>query len=220
MNPDKLFDYLDGKLPAEERAALEERFMSEPELRKELAVARQIHAQMGLGDSREVIGTDDATSTSVRGAILAQRIMIVFSILVVANVAFGIYAIFFMKNRERAKMSVEKNRTELAQSLARSAAVALPTPSLDIDEIKFTAPVPEQDNLANTIIASAQEAGGSGTKGLADQTGVLLFAEIPTARVNDFRESMKKLGATLPTASPAPSPSEKTILQIRIVSSQ
>jgi hypothetical protein len=220
MNPDKLFDYLDGKLPAEERAALEERFMSEPELRKELAVARQIHAQMGLGDSREVIGTGDATSTSVRGAILAQRIMIVFSILVVANVAFGIYAIFFMKNRERAKMSVEKNRTELAQSLARSAAVALPTPSLDIDEIKFTAPVPEQDNLANTIIAAAQEAGGSGTKGLADQTGVLLFAEIPTARVNDFRESMRKLGATLPAASPAPGPSEKTILQIRIVSSQ
>src|SRR4029453_922124 len=50
MNPDKLFDYLDGKLPAEERAALEERFMSEPELRNELAVARQIHAQMGVGD--------------------------------------------------------------------------------------------------------------------------------------------------------------------------
>lgn len=220
MNPDKLFDYLDGKLPAEERAALEERFMSEPELRNELAVARQIHAQMGVGDSREVIGTADATSTSVRGAILAQRIMIIFSILVVANVAFGIYAIFFMKSRERAQTSVEKNRTELAQSLARSAAVALPTPSLAIDEIKFVAAVPEQDNLANTIIAAAAEAGGSGTKGLADQTGVLLFAEIPSSRVNEFRESMKKLGATLPAAAPEPGANGKSILQIRIVSLQ
>jgi hypothetical protein len=220
MSPDKLFDYLDGKLPPEERAALEERFMSEPELRKELAVARQIHAQMGVGDSREVVGFAEETSTSVRGAILAQRIMIAFSILVFANVAFGIYAIFFMKKKELAQVSVEKNRTELAESLARSAAVALPTPSLDIAEIKFTAPVPEQNKLADKIIAAAKQAGGSGTKGLADQNGVLLFAEIPTARANDFRESMKKLGATLPAASVDSPAGEKNILQIRIVSPQ
>jgi hypothetical protein len=220
MSPDKLFDYLDGKLPPEERAALEERFMNEPELRRELAVARQIHGQIGRGDSREVIGTGDPTSTSVRGAILAQRIMIVFSILVVANVAFGIYAIFFMKKKEQSQTSVEKNRTELAESLARSAAVALPTPSLDIDEIKFTAPVSEQDNLANVIIDAAKEVGGSGTKGLADQNGILLFAEIPSGRVNAFRELMKKLGATVPGPPAALNAPGNTILQIRIVSPQ
>jgi hypothetical protein len=217
MSPDKLFDYLDGKLPAEERAALEERFMAEPELRKELTVARQIHAQMG--DSREVVGFAEPT-VEERGAILARRIAVAFAVLVFANVVFGIYAIAFMKKKENARISTEQNRTDLAESLARSAAVALPTPSLDIDEIKFTAPVRDQDKLANKIIAVTKQAGGSGTKGLADQNGVLLFAEIPSARLNDFRESMKKLGATLPAASPEPAAGEKSILQVRIVSPQ
>src|SRR6266542_3213699 len=54
MNPDKLFDYLEDRLPAAERAALEERLMSDKQLQRELAVARQIHAGM-RGDSREVL---------------------------------------------------------------------------------------------------------------------------------------------------------------------
>ena len=217
MNPDKLFDYLDGKLSGAERAALEERFMNEPELRRELVIARQIHSQMG--DSREIVGVAEPTPEE-RGPALARRITIIFSVLVFANVLFGIYAIAFMKKKDRAQMSVEKNRTELAESLNRSAAVALPTPSLEIDEIKFTAPVPEQDKLANKIIAAANQAGGSGTKGLADQNGILLFAEIPTARLNDFRESMKRLGATLPATAADSTAGEKSILQVRIVSAQ
>jgi len=51
MNPDKLFDYLEGRLPASERAALEERLMSDKQLQREFAVARQIHAGM-RGESR------------------------------------------------------------------------------------------------------------------------------------------------------------------------
>src|SRR5436190_21072676 len=98
MNPDKLFDYLDGKLPPDQRAELEERFMSDPEARRELAVARQIHSSMG--ESREVVGIADAPITE-RGAVLARRIMSVFIVLVGLNVAFGIYAIFFMKHKER-----------------------------------------------------------------------------------------------------------------------
>ncbi len=46
MNPDKLFDYLDGKLPPNERTELEERFMSDPQARKELAIAREVHSNM------------------------------------------------------------------------------------------------------------------------------------------------------------------------------
>src|SRR5205823_9348172 len=53
MNPDKLFDYLDGRLPAAERAELEEQLISDRQLQRELAIARQIYAGMG-GDSREV----------------------------------------------------------------------------------------------------------------------------------------------------------------------
>src|SRR2546430_3814544 len=123
MNPDKLFDYLDGKLSPNERAELEERFMSEPELRQELAVARQIHASMS--DSREVVGFAQPTLEE-RGAVLGRRIMIAFAILVFANVLFGIYAIAFMKKKTRTQLNTEQNRTELAESLSRTAAVALP----------------------------------------------------------------------------------------------
>src|SRR5439155_804257 len=44
MNPDKLFDYLDGRLPAAERAALEEQLISDGQLQRELAVARRVGA--------------------------------------------------------------------------------------------------------------------------------------------------------------------------------
>ena len=217
MNPDKLFDYLEGKLSPSERAALEERFMSEPHLRQELAVARQIHAEMR--DSREIVGVAQPTLEE-RGAVLGRRIAIAFSVLVFANVIFGIYAIAFMKKKDRARLNAEQNRSELKESLARTAAVALPTPSLDIEEIKFTAPAPEQDKLANKIIALAKQLGGSGTKGLADERGVLLFTEIPTARLNDFRDSMKKLGATVPTSPVGQGEGATSILQVRIVNAQ
>jgi anti-sigma factor RsiW len=217
MNPDKLFDYLEGKLSPNERAELEEHLMSDPQLRRELTVARQIHAEMR--DSREILGVAEPILEE-RGAVLGRRVAIAFAVLVFANVVFGIYAIAFMKQKERARTKTEQNRSELAQNLARTAAVALPPPSLDVDEIKFTAPVAEQDRLANKVIAAAQQVGGSGTKGLADQQGVLLFAEVPTARLNDFRDSMKKLGATLPPAPTEPKAGEKAILQVRIVSAQ
>jgi anti-sigma factor RsiW len=217
MNPDKLFDYLEGKLSPSERAEMEERLRSDSQLQRELAIARQIHADMR--DSREILGVAEST-LGERGAVLGRRIAIAFAVLVFANVVFGIYAIAFMKKKERARVNSEQNRSELAESLARSAAVALPTPSLDVDEIKFTAPVAEQNKLANKVIAAAKQIGGSGTKGLADQQGVLLFAEVPTARLNDFRESMKKLGATLPAAPVEPKAGDKVILQLRIVSAQ
>ena len=54
MNPDKLFDYLEGRLSPTERAALEEQLMSDKQLQREFAVARQIHAGM-RGDSQEVV---------------------------------------------------------------------------------------------------------------------------------------------------------------------
>ena len=217
MNPDKLFDYLEGKLSPNERTELEERLMSDPQLRRELTVARQIHADGR--DSREVFGALEP-AVEERGAVLGRRFATAFAVLVFANVVFGIYAIAFMKTKERTRLNTEQNRTELAESLARTAAVALPTPSFDVEEITFTAQVKDQDKLASKIIAAAKQAGGSGTKGLADQKGVLLFAEVPTARLDDFRESMKKLGATLPAVPVEPKAGDKAILQLRIVSAQ
>lgn len=215
MNPDKLFDYLDGKLSSQERAALEERLMLDAQLQRELAVARRIHAEMR--DSREIVGVAEPTLEQ-RGAVLGRRVMIAFSILVFANVLFGIYAIAFMNKKTRTQLNTQQNRTELAESLARTGAVALPTPSLEVEEIKFTAPIAEQDALANAIVDEAKAAGGSAAKGLADEHGVLLFAEIPTGRLSEFREAMKKLGGSVPATSAVSG--EKSILQVRIVSAQ
>src|ERR1700730_13339829 len=76
MNPDKLFDYLDGKLPARERAELEQRLTSDQQLQRELAVARQIHASM-RGDSREVLLPAEV-DVSERGRKMARRVGIGF----------------------------------------------------------------------------------------------------------------------------------------------
>ena len=213
MNPDKLFDYLDGKLPPNERAELEERFISDPEARRELAVARQIHANMG--SSREVVGFADAP-ISDRGAVLARRIMSVFIVLVGLNVAFGIYAIFFMKNKGRARSQTERNRTELAQSLSNAAAAALPTPTLGVEEITFNTPAAEREGLADKVVAAANQSGGSAARGLSNENGILIFAEIPTPRLNEFRDALKKLGANVPPPASENNASEKTILQVRI----
>ena len=218
MNPDKLFDYLDGKLSPKERAELEDRFMSDPEARRELAVARQIHASMG--DSREIVGIADPIPMDDRGPILARKILIAFTVLVAVNVGFGLYAIFFMKNKQQARERTEKNRTELAQSLSQTAAAALPTPTLGIEEITFNTSATERDAVANKVVAAANQSGGSAAKGLSNESGILIFAEIPTPRVNEFREALKKLGATVSSAAAEPNAGEKTILQVRISSQQ
>jgi anti-sigma factor RsiW len=213
MNPDKLFDYLDGRLSPTERAELEQRLVSDPELQQELKVARQIHGSMR--DSGEILTSLDEVSTPNRGAILGRRIAVVFSVLVFANVLFGIYAIAFMKKRERNSSSRERNRQELQQSLLKSAAAALPTPTFDVDEVKLITPGPAQHALADQVIAVAARCGGSAAKNLSDEHGVLLFAEIPAARLSEFRDSLTKLGAIVPTATNAPS-GDKAIVQVRI----
>ena len=48
MNPDKLFDYLEGRLPPAERAALEQRLISDRQLQRELAVVLLEECEMGV----------------------------------------------------------------------------------------------------------------------------------------------------------------------------
>jgi anti-sigma factor RsiW len=214
MNPDKLFDYLDGRLSEKERAEIERQLATDSQLQRELAIARQIHSNMG--DSREVFAPYDPTSTSARGAVLGRRIAITFVALVFANVLFGIYAIAFMKKRQHGPSVQDQNRQQLAQAFENAAASALPTPILDVDEIKLTAPAPEQNALADKVIAAAQRCDGSGAKGLTDEHGILLFTEVPAARLKNFHELLRKLGATLPTSSGPNQTGEKSIVQVRI----
>jgi len=217
MNPDKLFDYLDGKLSAEERTQLEARLAADSHLQRELAVARQIHA--GMCDSGEVFPSFDPGSTSARGAVLGRRIVIAFTALIFLNVLFGLYAIIFMKNKRQGLPANEQNRQQLVQALEKAAASALPVPNLEVDEIVIPAPKAQRDAIADQVIAEAAECGGSAAKNLNDQNGLLLFAEIPAARENEFRQNLTTLGAqpTKATASSASSPGRNRIIQIRLV---
>src|SRR5437870_12093120 len=108
MNPDKLFDYLEGRLSPGERAALEEQLISDKQLQRELAVARQIHAGM-RGNSREVLlpPEPDVTEESRK---MARRVGAAFMILMAVNVGYGRWLIARHVTRN-------PNRSLLAQQI-------------------------------------------------------------------------------------------------------
>ena len=213
MNPDKLFDYLDGKLSSQERAELERQLAADTHLQRQLVIAREIHSRMR--SSHEVLLENDATAK--RGAILGRRVAIAFAVLVFMNVVFGLYAIGFLEKKKRARPAEEQNRKEFAQALDKAATAALPVPTLDVDEIKIDATAKQRDAMANKVMAAAKQSGGSAVKNLSDENGSLLFAEIPAERVEQFRGALKKLGAILPASTSANATSGKAILQIRII---
>ena len=89
MNPDKLFDYLDGRLSATDRIALEQRLVSDQQLQRELAIARQIHAGM-RDDSHEILPPSEV-DVSARGRKMALRVGAAFIILMGVNVGAGLW---------------------------------------------------------------------------------------------------------------------------------
>ena len=90
MNPDRLFNYLDGKLPAAEREKFEDELLRDPQLQKEFAIARKIHERMS-GPEREVIL--DEPPGAARSRQMIRRIMIVFLALVFINTLIGVVVI-------------------------------------------------------------------------------------------------------------------------------
>jgi len=215
MNPDKLFDYLEGKLDPATRAELENRVMSEPELQRELALARQIHSR--IRDSRAVLDQLHRSAEVNRGAVLGRRIAIIFTVLVFLNVLFGIYAIGFMGKKQRASPPNEQSQQELTRALQNAAATALPTPTLDVDEIKVPATKAQEGGVAEKIMAAAKECGGSAARNLSNDNGLLLFAEIPAVQENSFRDKLARLGAAPSKAAENTPAAGNKIVQIRVV---
>jgi anti-sigma factor RsiW len=213
MNPGKLFDYLDGKLSASERAEVEAQLISDPQLRRELSVARQIHSD--IRETAETLETFRASSETARGAVLGRRIAVIFAALVFLNVLFGIYAIGFMGKKRKVSAPNDQGQQQLNHALQQAAAAALPTPNLEVDEIKVTSARAEKDAVAAKVIAAAAECGGSAAKNLNDENGLLVFAEVPASQENNFREKLTALGAA-PSKSDATG-SKNKIIQVRIV---
>ena len=227
MSPDKLFDYLDGKLSTRERAELEQRLTSDQQLQRELAVTRRIHASM-RGDSREVLLPAEE-DVSERGRKMARRVGAAFIILVAVNVGGGLWLIarHETKNPNRELLEAQM-RQQLTKSLEQAAAAALTPAPLGVSEITITAAPGRLDAVANEVAAAAQHLGGSATKGIPEQHRLGLLVDLPANREMEFRAAISAITGGAPSsASPLPSPneraasgSEKKSFAVQIVESQ
>src|SRR5262245_13757366 len=165
MNPDKLFDYLEGRLSSKERAALEEQLMSDKQLQREFAVARQIHAGV-RGDSQEVI-LPAQPEVSEQGRKMAIRIGVAFMVLMFVNVGIGLWFIFRHESNNPNRPLLEAQmREQIAKSIERAAVTLTPVSNgLGVSEITIPAERGKFDAVEDQLVAIVSEIGGSGLKG-------------------------------------------------------
>src|SRR5215469_7358378 len=203
MNPDKLFDYLEGRLAPAERAALEKELISDRQLQRELTIARRIHAAMG-GNSREIVLQAQENSTE-RGRKMALRIGTVFIVLMAVNVGFGLWLIVRHEtgNPNRALLEAQ-TRKQITESLERAATTELtPAPSLGVSEIPIMAKPGRLNFVADQTVALARRLGGSATKGLPDDHRIEVLVDLPANRESEFRAAIASITGAGPE-SPTP----------------
>ena len=199
MNPDKLFDYLEGRLTSSERAALEERLISDKQLQREFAVARQIHAGMH-GDSREVVLPSQPEVTE-QGHKMALRVGVAFIILMAVNVGFGLWLIVRHETRNPNRALLETQmRQQIAKSLERAAAIFTPAP-LGVSEITVPVGTGKLDTVADEIVTIASRLGGSATKGLEDRARLSVLVDVPSHREQEFRAAIASIGGERPAST-------------------
>ncbi|PYK12261.1 MAG: hypothetical protein DME65_04585 [Verrucomicrobia bacterium] len=202
MTPDKLFDYLEGRLPAAERAALEQRLISDTQLQRELAVARRIHEGMH-GDSREVVLVA-RPEVNEQGRKMALRVGAAFIVLMAVNVVIGLWLIARHETNNPNRALLEKQmRDQIANSLEHIAATFTPGP-LGIDEITIRVATGKLEVVADEIVTIASRFGGSATKGLPDQGRLRLLVDIPSNREVEFRAAISSITGGAPPAPTRP----------------
>ncbi len=194
MNPDKLFDYLEGRLSPTERSALEARLMSDKQLQRQLAVARHIHAGM-RGDSREV-ESPPPEIVSEQGHKMAIRVGVAFMVLVAVNVGIGLWFIVRHETSNPNRPLLEKQmREQIAKSIEHAAATLTPAPNaLGVSEIIIPVANGKLDAVANEVVAIASRSGGSATKGLQDGNHLSILVDVPSNRESEFRNALASLG--------------------------
>lgn len=201
MNPDKLFDYLEGKLPAAERASLEQRLLTNKQLQRELAIARQIHAGM-RGDSHEVLlpPKDELTE---QGRKMAIRVGTAFIILMAVNVGIGLWLIARHEAKNPNRPLLEKQmREQIANSLEHAAAAFTPAP-LGVGEIIVPAATTKLDAVADEVVAIVSRLGGSATKGLPDNGRLSVLVDLPSTREAEFRAAISSIAGEKAVGSPS-----------------
>ena len=200
MNPDKLFDYLDGRLPDWERSQLEERLLSDSQLQRELEIARQIHART-RGEPREVLLEDETTA---RGRKLALRVASAFILLIGLNVAFGLWLIARHETANPNRKLLEtKMREQITKSLENATDRTLTPPPLDVHDITVPVAAGRLSAVADQIVSIATGLGGSATKELPDPHRLGVLVDIPANQEAQFRSALATMAGGAP-GSPSP----------------
>ena len=225
MNPDKLFDYLEGRLSPKERVALEEQLMSDKQLQREFAVARQIHAGM-RGESREIV-LPAPPDVPEQGRNMAVRIGVAFMVLMLVNVGIGLYFIFWHESKNPNRPLLEAQmREQIAKSIEHAATLTPAPNALGVTEIKIPAGTGELDAVANEVVAIVSKLGGSATKGVPDAGRLSILVDLPANRESEFRAAIAAMqGGSSPGSSasaegaadqPTPSTAEKKSFVVQI----
>ena len=215
MSPEKLFDYLEGKFGAEERAAFEQQLANDPQLQRELAIAREMHRRSR--GSREVVGDQDP-DIPLPASGLGRKVITAFAALVLLNVLVGIvFIIGKKKGTGELRAREEATRQQLAASLQKTAEHSMPLPTIG-NEIVLPAAISERDRIANNVVQLAQQAGGSAAKAPPDDKGVTIVVDLPSTRADEFRRSLAPLAPPeySPPPEPSPSANKRSILQVRV----
>lgn len=200
MNPDKLFDYLEGKLPVAERTSLEQRLLTDKQLQRQLAVARQIHSGM-RGDSHEVLLPPKEEVTE-QGRKMAIRVGVAFIILMAVNVGIGLWLIARHEAKNPNRPLLEKQmREQIANSLEHAAAGLTPAP-LGVGEIIVPAATGKLETIAEEVVTVVSRLGGSATKGFPDKGRLSVLVDLPSNREAEFRAAISSIAGA--TGSPTP----------------
>jgi hypothetical protein len=223
MNPDKLFDYLDGRLSAHERASLEERLMSDKQLQREFAVARQIHAGM-RGESREVV-LPAQPDVSEQGRKMAIRVGVAFMVLMFVNVGIGLWFIFRHESNNPNRPLLEAQmRAQIAKSIERAGALTPAPNALGVTDITIPAETGKLDTVADKVVGIVSELGGSATKGVPDAGRLRILVDLSANRESEFRAAIASItGGSSDSTAPAtvtPATTEKKSFVVQVVEKQ
>ena len=176
--------------------------MSDKQLQREFAVARQIHAGM-RGDSHEVV-LPAAPDVPEQGRKMAIRVGVAFMVLMFVNVGIGLWFIFKHESSNPNRPLLEAQmRTQIAKSIERAATLAPAPNALGVSEITVPAENGRLDAVADEVVAIISRFGGSATKGVSDAGRVSILADVPANREPDFRNAIASIGGETP-GSPIP----------------
>ena len=199
MRPETFFDYLEGKLPPDEREQLERALIADPELQKQFVAAREIHRRL----DQPPAGSTGVIRPSARGPLVAAA----FAVLVGVNVAIGLYFIFRSggPSPETKQAQLAAIRRQVENSVQKAAEATFAPPRIATQPIVLTIPAEKQDAVAGAIIAAAEKAGGSGSRELPNDGENRVFVLVPASAEAQFRQTLTGLGAPPAEASAAPS---------------